>query len=109
MTESEIQRAVFNELKSRAMPGALYWHTPNDPSSRRKVGYRAGVSDVVAVHGGEFFALELKIEKGGVISDEQMEFRAAVRRAGGHAEIAEGLDEALCFLEKWNILRPEAA
>ena len=107
MTESQIQKAVFDNLKSRAMPGVVFWHVPNDPSSRRKSGYRAGVSDVNALHRGKFYAMELK-KDGGRASQEQLEFIAAINTAGGYAFVAEGRDQAIACLEAWGIIRKAA-
>ena len=108
MNEAEIQRAVFHHLKQRAVPGAVFWHVPNDESSRRKSGYRAGVSDINIVHRGDFYALELK-KDGGRPSVEQMRFLSDINTAGGYGCVAEGLDEALAILEAWGVLRKAAA
>jgi hypothetical protein len=107
MTESEIQKAVFSHLRTRAMPDAVYWHCPNDKASRRKSGYREGVHDVHVVLGGRFYSIELKKDKGGVASEAQLEFRDDINRAGGFAVVAEGLQQAIYILEAWNIIRPE--
>lgn len=107
--EGEIQKAVFNELRSRAMPSAVYWHCPNDKRSRRKSGYRAGVSDVAIVYRGKFYAIELKKAKGGVASDDQLKFVSDINNAGGFAFVAEGLDQAIAGLVAWGIIRKEAA
>ena len=107
MTEAQIQGAVFDNLRSRGMPGVVFWHTPNDRSSRNKAGYRAGVADVSVVYRGEYFGLELKVPKG-ITSDEQIKFRDDVKAAGGNAHIAHGLDEALACLEAWGLLRKAA-
>ena len=104
--EGEIQKAVFDELKARKFPDAVAWHTPNDRTSRRKAGYLAGVADVCVVHKGKFYAMELKAPKRRPTED-QLEFRDNINRAGGYAFVAEGLQEALCCLELWGILRPE--
>lgn len=107
LTESEIQKAVFDNLRKRAMPSAVFWHTPNDKSSRNKVGYRAGVSDVSIVYRKSFYALELKRD-GGRASEEQLKFVSEINAAGGYAVVAEGLSEALECLECWGILRKAA-
>lgn len=104
MTEAEIQRAVFEHLATRGVPNTVYWHTPNDPRSRRKSGYRAGVADVSVVHGGRYFGLELKTEKGGP-SAEQVRFIDEINAARGHGFISYGLDEALCWLKAQGLLR----
>ncbi len=89
------------------MPGVEAWHPPNDKSSRRKAGFRAGVSDVNALHRGKFFALELKKE-GGRASQEQLEYIAAINSAGGFACWTAGLPRALAVLESWGLLRKAA-
>ena len=107
MKESDIQRQVFAELRKRAYPGAIYWHTPHDQSSRNKSGYRAGVSDVAILHQGKFYAIELKVPKNNPTED-QMQFISDVNAAGGYAFTAHGLEQAIKGLELWNIIRPEA-
>ena len=74
----------------------------------RKLDGRAqpSASDLLLFHSGQFFALELKADKGRV-SPEQDEFLAAVRNAGGMAWCAKGLDEALITLRHWGLLRGE--
>lgn len=107
MTEAEIQRAVFAELAARGMPGVVAWPVPNNREARRTVGFRAGVSDVNAVHRGKFYAVELK-KDGGRPSQEQLEFVAAINTAGGYAFVAEGRDQAIACLEAWGLLRKAA-
>jgi hypothetical protein len=106
--EGAIQKAVFDNLRERSAPGVVYWHPPNDRSSRRKSGFRAGVSDVNAVHRGKFYALELKKAQKGVVSEDQLKFVSDINAAGGYACVAEGLDEALAILEAWNLIRRAA-
>lgn len=114
MTELEIHRAVVKQLRALANPDAIYWHTPNDArrsyknaSRLKSMGMRAGVSDIIAVHRGEIFGLELKADNGKP-TESQLEFLDDLRRAGGHGVVAEGLDEALACLRAWNILRSAA-
>ncbi len=105
--EGIIQKAVFDNLKARGAPGVVYWHCPNGPESRRKSGFRAGVSDVHALHCGEFFVLELKA-KDGTPSHEQIKYVKDVQAAKGNAAFAYGLDDALATLEAWGLLRKAA-
>lgn len=117
--EQQIQRAVAQHMRRRGAPGVLFWHTPNGahvPGRRGRVqggiqksmGVLAGVSDIVALHNGKFFALELKAP-GGRPTELQLEFLSAVRRNGGFTCVADGLDEALQTLEVWGLLRGVAA
>lgn len=107
MTEAEIQRGVFAEIRARGMPGVVAWAVPNNPMSRRTVGFRRGAHDVHALHRGKFYTVELK-KDGGRPSEEQLEFRDDINNAGGFSVIAEGLPEAICILESWGLLRKAA-
>lgn len=112
--EDEIQIAVVQHLRTRAVPGVVFWHSPNggkrniqEAARFKKLGVRSGVSDIIAYHKGEAFALELKAPKGRP-TEEQLEFLSEWRSNGGHGVVAEGLDEALCILETWGLLRGAA-
>lgn len=107
MTESEIQKLVFSNLRRRAYPGAVFWHVPNDPRSRRKAGYLAGIHDVHILHCGKFYSMELKTPEGHP-SEDQLEFRDRVNAAGGYSFVPQGYDQAIAGLVSWNIIRPEA-
>lgn len=107
MTEAEIQKTVFSNLRKRGFPGVVFWHVPNDKASRRKAGYREGVSDVHALHRGKFYCLELK-KDGGRATEPQMKFVSEVNAAGGYSCVAEGLEQALCVLEAWGLIRRAA-
>jgi hypothetical protein len=89
--EQAIQRAIFQHLAWRSASGV-------------GLGVRAGVPDVIAIHRGEVFALELKTEHGKATS-AQLQAIEDIRRAGGHAEICRGIDHALVQLETWGLLR----
>lgn len=117
--EQAIHKAVVLHLRQRGVPGLVFWHTPNGVKGRSRkhhvqgaiakgMGVRAGVSDLVLLHCGHAYALELKAPKGRP-TVEQMEFVSDFNNAGGHACIAEGLDRALRVLETWGILRGQAA
>ena len=107
MTEGDIQRAVFDNLRKRAVPGAVFWHVPNGPEARCKAGYLAGVSDINILHRGDFYAMELK-KDGGRPSEDQLKFLSKINTAGGYGCVAEGLDQALQILEAWGVMRKDA-
>ena len=65
---------------------------------------RPGVPDVIAFHRGQVYAIELKT-KGGRVTDAQLQAIEDIRAAGGHAQICQGLDDALAVLEEWGLLR----
>jgi hypothetical protein len=114
-SEQQIHRAVVQHLRQRGVPGLVWWHTPNG-GERSKIegaifkgmGLRAGVSDLVLVHDGRIFALELKA-KGGRASEAQLDFLAGMESAGAFTALAEGLDRAIRTLEAWGLLRDKAS
>lgn len=113
--EAQIQRAVFQHIKQRAMPGVFAFHVPNggyrkpiEAAIMKGMGVRAGVPDVMVIYQGNVYALELKAE-GGRPTENQFKAVEDIRNAGGHAVIVEGLDRALRCLETWGILRGQAA
>jgi hypothetical protein len=106
LTEADIQKAVFANLRRRAKPGVVYWHVPNDKSSRRHAGYLEGAHDVHVLHQGRFYTIELKTKKGRT-TVPQLEFRDRINNGGGFSVVAAGLDRALNILEDWGIIRPE--
>jgi hypothetical protein len=114
LTEEAIQRAVFAHLRVRAAPGVFAFHPANGGYRRpveaarlKGLGVRAGVPDVIALHRGHVYAIEIKTEHGKAIAD-QLQAIEDIRAAGGHAQICHGLDRALEALEAWGLLRGHA-
>jgi hypothetical protein len=112
LSEAQIHMAVVRQLRTRGNPDAVWFHVPNgskaSPGYRRKLaalGLRPGVSDIIALHNGEAFALELKRSSRGVVSEHQNKFLSDWRSAGGHGVVAEGLDEALAICKAWGLLK----
>jgi hypothetical protein len=118
--EDQIQAAVVQHLELRGQPGLVWWHTPNGSKlggartkdgiplaaiRGKKLGLKSGVSDLVFLHRGKFYALELKGPSGSP-SDAQSGFIEAVIAAGGLACWSNSLDGALTALENWGLLRP---
>jgi len=110
MTEQQIQKAVFDHLCLRGAPGIFAWHPfsggyrrPVEAAIYKGLGARAGLPDVMVLHNGKLFCLELKIP-GGRATDKQLECISQLREAGAFTCIAEGLDRALACLEAWGIL-----
>lgn len=69
--EEATHRDVVREIRRRGVPGLIYFHCPNggwrhpNAASRFKtLGARAGVSDLIGLLHGRFYALELKVEEG---------------------------------------------
>lgn len=112
--EQSIHLAVAAQLRTRAYPGVVWWHTNNGSylgKSRahvgaimKRLGVRAGVADILALYRGKLFALELKGPKGRP-TESQLEFMSDIQRAGGYGVVAEGVDEAVRCLEFWGLIR----
>jgi hypothetical protein len=117
--EQDLQKAVVQHLRVRAAPGCVWFHVPNQGTIGGRhaariggilkgMGVRPGVADLILLHKGTFFALELKAEFGRT-SEQQLKFLQDVNAADGFAAVAEGLDAALKSLEMWGCLRGKAA
>ncbi len=120
--ESDLQRAVLAHLRTRGAAGLVYFHVPQgnklggarsrkgvaiQGSINKGLGVRAGVSDLILLAHGRFFALELKVP-GRTPTEEQLRFLAEVNAAGGFGAWCQGLDRALGILESWGVLRGKA-
>jgi hypothetical protein len=111
LPEGGIQRAVFQHLRARAASGVFAFHVPNggyrkptEAAILKGLGVIAGVPDVIAIHQGRVFGLELKAERGRP-TETQLATIAAMEAAGAYCCIVEGLDRALAVLEGWGLLR----
>jgi hypothetical protein len=109
--EDQIQRAVLEHLRIRGPRDAFTFAVPNggwrsaiEASIMKGLGVRAGVPDLMIVHAGKIFGLELKAERGRPTT-AQLEAHAALRRAGAEVEVAVGIDAALQQLEIWQLLK----
>jgi hypothetical protein len=108
--EQQIQRTIFENIRTRGAPGVFAFHPANggyrkpvEAAIMKGLGVVAGVPDVIAIHNGRVFAMEIKAE-GGRATDKQLACIAALREAGAFTCIAEGLDRALACLEGWGLL-----
>jgi hypothetical protein len=117
--EDDLQAALVQHIELRKVPGLVWWHTMNSSKlggartrsgvplaaiRAKRLGLRAGVSDLVFLHEGIFYALELK-SKGQKPSSEQFAFLDAVRMAGGVDFWTDNLDKALRWLEQFKLIR----
>jgi len=114
--EDAMQKAVLAHLQARGARGLIYWHTPNGGRRSRTegaifkgLGVRAGVADLILIHNGSCYALELKAGDSARPTVAQMQFMSDFNAAGGHGCICHTLDRALRVLETWGLLRGAAA
>ncbi len=112
--EEKIHAATIQHLQLRSVPGVVWWHTPNESIAHvahrvklKRLGAKAGVADLVLLHAGKIFCLEIKTAKGRA-TDAQRDFIDAVNAAGGHAAIGRGLNHCLQILEGWRLLSRQA-
>jgi len=109
--EAQIQRAVFQHLRTRGAPGVFAFHPANggyrkpvEAAILKGLGVVAGVPDLIAIHNGRVFAMEIKAP-GGCVSPKQRACIAALEASGVTTAVAYSLDEALATLELWGLLR----
>jgi hypothetical protein len=113
--EDQIQKTVLEHLRLRG-PRTAYWfhvanggfRSPIEAAILKNLGVRAGVPDLIIIHAGRTYALELKAD-GNHPTRLQTEAQAAMRAAGAEVEVAVGLDAALQQLEQWQLLRGHAS
>jgi hypothetical protein len=113
--EQNMQIAVVKHLRTRGVPGLLYWHTPQGArysswvqgAIMNGLGTLAGVSDLLLLYQRKFYALELKAP-GEKPDKNQTAFLEAFWRHGGYAEYADNIDRAIEVLEDWGLLRGKA-
>ena len=113
--EQNIQRQVFLHLRTHGTPSVFAFHVPNggyrkpvEAAIMKGLGVRAGVPDVIAIHEGRVYGLELKRE-GGRTTPKQLEAVAQMEAAGAYCCVAEGLDRAIECLEAWGLLKGRIA
>ena len=104
--EQQIQRAVFEHLAIRAASTVFAFHPANggwrsrvEAAILKGMGVRAGVPDIIAIKGGQCYALELKAPDGR-LTPVQRDAHAALAAAGATVAVAYGLDEALARLAR---------
>jgi hypothetical protein len=110
--EASIQRAVLDHLAWRGVPFLFAFHCPNggwrtpvEAKIFRSLGVIAGIPDLLIVHRGQLFGLELKADKNGCVGETQATCHKRLRDAGARVAVAVGIDEAVKQLEAWSLLR----
>jgi hypothetical protein len=112
MTEDQIQRAVFQHINKRGAPGLIAFHPKNGGIHQENVrqritnaqmGVLPGIPDVIMYLGKQLYCLELKALKG-KLSAEQQSIGHMFRTQGAITGVAFGLDDAIAWLERNNLL-----
>ena len=110
--EARLQRAVYQHMKINGTKGAICFAVPNGLKSdgrhvnrMKALGLLPGVSDLIILFEGKAYCLELKA-KGGHQTDSQMSFQAACEATGVPYEVADNIEQAICILRTWGVLKP---
>jgi len=111
VSESQIQRAVFQHLRLRALPDVVAYHPANggqrskaEAGRFRAEGVTPGIPDVALVIGGSAYFLELKTAKGR-LSPVQVDMHQRLVRARAEVAVAHSLDDAIAQLVRWGAMR----
>jgi hypothetical protein len=114
-TEQQIHRALVGHLTARPVPNLFWCHVPNggwrspiEAKIFRGLGVKAGVPDLILVKAGQVYGLEIKTERGR-LSNTQRDTIEAMRAAGAIVGVAHGIDEAIAWLERHDLLRGRAS
>jgi len=115
ISEAQIQRTIFSHLRQRGAAGAFFSHPfsggfrrPKEAAIYKGLGAIAGLPDVMILHQGKLYCVELKVEDGR-LSEAQEHVLIKLRDAGAIATHTHGLDQALRVLEGWGLLRGRSA
>jgi hypothetical protein len=113
--EAQLQRAVLDHLAWRAVPGAWWchypaggWRSPIEAAILKSLGTIAGVPDLLIVHRGQLYALELKTEYGR-LTQTQIDTQARMLAAGATVATTVEIDAAIEQLTTWGLLRPDVS
>jgi hypothetical protein len=109
--EQQFQKAVLDHLTWRGVPGVFAFHPANggwrsaiEGAILRGQGVIAGTPDIIIIHSGRCYGLELKTDNGR-LTDAQRVTQRRLREAGAHVATVYGLDEALAQLTDWRLLK----
>jgi hypothetical protein len=113
--EQSVHRTIVAHLNSRAVKNLFWFHVPSGAffggkrqgAIMKSLGWRAGLPDLLLIHEGKTYALELKMP-GRPLTPAQEEVLVKLRECGARACHVHGLDQALACLERWGLLREVA-
>lgn len=105
-SEDEEQIAVVAELDARGIP---YWHTNNEiwtsswkqKARAKAMGTQSGIPDLFVCFPGQLVGIEMKRQKGGVVSPNQKYWAAIIEQCNIPVWIAHGYDEAMEVIAKY--------
>ena len=97
MSESKLVTAILS--LSALMPDVELWRNNSGMRGHTRFGLHSrkrltGSPDIVGIVAGRFIGLECKTADG-TVSDEQRDFMADIRVAGGYAAVVRSMSDAL--------------
>ena len=110
MSEDALQMTIVEMVQKFGAPDVVFFHVPNAPRSAatgarlKRMGMRAGVSDLCFIKDGKTRFLELKWGKGRTSAAQEV-FLADAKRAGAECALARTPEYAASILHEWGILR----
>lgn len=111
--EQEIQINFMAYIAQAGVDGLFVFHIPNGVKSNpfvgtilNRMGLVAGMPDLMLIHKGHLFALEIKNDKPrGKLSTVQHLTIAALREAGVQCAVAYGLQDCIDQLDAWRLTK----
>ena len=90
--ESEVLKQCLEYLKMRNI---FAWRNNSGAVKNGKLRFgMPGSSDILGIlPNGQFLAIECKREKGGILSDKQVEFLSRIKENGGAALVVHSLND----------------
>ena len=103
--EEEEQADVVEYLESRgykftSIPNSTFTKSWKVKNRNREQGLRAGLPDLVCIINDNLIWIEMKRQKGGVLSQAQKDWIAALEEAGQTVRVCKGAEEAIKFIEE---------
>jgi hypothetical protein len=110
--EEDLQKTIVRFLGTALPPDSFMFAVPNQRGTRKKfemgilkaLGVRAGTPDLVILHRGRFFGLEVKAPQGGRLSDNQADAADAIVNAGGFYSVVRSVEEVERCLRGWGVI-----
>lgn len=97
----EILKAQGKVLNFSHTANETYTKSWNQKRKNSLMGTRKGVPDYLVVTNRHVLFIEMKRQRGGVVSKEQQEWVDNINKVGGKADISYGFDEAKEFIDKF--------
>lgn len=82
-----------------AVPNNTFTKSWKQKAKMKREGVRRGVPDILVVLKDKIIFVEMKRVSGGVISSHQKEWIEAISKAGGHAKVCRGFNEAKKYID----------